>query len=226
MRKLLILLAALLAALLPTAFAQGVTQERVTTQDLLRLFDNAVAIEVAIPQGATVYTLDFGTIKESASYSTFLPETVGGQSTARLRVVTLLPEPSDAVTCAADGVEAMVIVSVTNHGGLDDHIKEKVCVTHPSPADWMGSVHRVLYEGVPELDRWTPILFYSSLIATSREGDSRHSAIDIDNVFWVQVGFLAGNRTDFPSHPPLGIEELIALPDVSRLVEEYGLPAR
>lgn len=151
--RLVLTLAALLA---PVALTQAVTEAPVTTDDLLRLYDNAVALEVPVPPGATTYSLTVSGTSGARGTSTFLQPGVD-----TLRVVVLLPDPAVVDPCAAEEAEATIVAIPIGPDRTHFHNSIEACVPHPPKAQITGGARFVL-EGAasaPRLDaRWAPQL--------------------------------------------------------------------
>ena len=212
-----------LAMLLPVTHAQQVMQTPVTTDDLLLLFDNAVAVEIPIPAETTTVRLSYGPVPSANGLSTFIDE-----AAHTLRLVVLLPDPTVVSPCPAGEAEATIIAVplLPEHAGF--HHRQKVCTPHPEKNLLTGSLNAVIEGEAPALNEWRPLLVHTWLVNINQDdAGSITSAIDTASLFNVQVNFSSGNTTGFPDQPALGANELLSLPAVEELVERYGLtPAR
>lgn len=212
------------AALAATAQAQGVQQDAVTADDLLLLFDNAVALEVDIPAGATTFSLLYGPANASNGMTTFLSQPGGGPAPTRLRVVVVLPDPAVVDPCAADEAEAVVIAYPHSEQSANSHHRLKVCVPHPAKSSITGASRTVIEGAVPTLNEWTPVIFKTWLVRAGQdENGAIDSTVDLQKNFIVQVGFSSGNSTSGPTSAAMSLEEIAALPAIAELIEEHGL---
>ena len=220
--RLVIVLLTLASAM---ALAQGTIQDVVTPDDLLMLYDNAVALEVDIPTGATTFALSYGSSSSPLGLSTFLPETRAGDSApTRLRVVVVLPDASVVDPCVPFRAEAVVIAVPHGPSGTDAHHRQKVCVPHPSESSMTGELTTVIEGPGPQLGEWTPLVLKTWLVNVGQDGQGTiQSIVDLEHNFLLQVHFGDSNTTGIVTAPPLGTAELMAVPAIRALVEEYGL---
>src|SRR5690625_4527453 len=96
-------------ALLSPAFANGVTQGFVTAEDVVKLFDNGVAIEVEVPEGAATYTLYYGPNGYDNGLSSRLNQHPSGPAN-QLRILAFLPDPATVNPCAAEEAQARIVI--------------------------------------------------------------------------------------------------------------------
>jgi len=220
MRFLLVLLTLTVA----TTQAQGVRQDAVTPDDLLLLYDNAVALEVDVPTGATTVALSYGSAAEPFGMATFLAQSGVTLAPTRLRVIVLFADPSVVDPCAADEAEALVIAIPHSDDGTNSHMRQKVCVPHPVKSSITGESRTVIEGSTPPLGEWTPLVFQTWLVRAGRtEQGSIDSALDLGKNLLVQVRFGDSNSTSTVIAAPLSNGELSALPAVQELIAEYGV---
>lgn len=214
--RLILVLAAVLA---PTAYTQGVTQADVTPDDLLTLYDNAVAIEIPIPANATAYSLTFGGTKPPVGMSTFLD-----RDATTLRVIALLPDEGVVDPCAAEEAEATIVAIPISPRGAPFHNSMKVCVPHPPKPEITGRARLVLEGEAPTLGELRPIVFQAWLV---RDGQNEHggikSAIDMSRAFTAYVNFTDSSSTAFPAYEHLDVDTLATWPDIAALIEKFGI---
>lgn len=204
--------------------AQGVRQEAVTPDDLLLLFDNALALEVDIPAGATTFALSYGNAADPFGFSTFITESGARPAPTRLRVVVVLADPAVVDACAADEAQAVVIAVPHGDEWADFHQRQSVCVQHPPKSAITGEARTVIEGSAPQLNTWTPLVFQTWLVNAGKDAQGGiDSAVDLTTNFLVQVHFGDSNDTGTVMAPPLNPAELIVLPTVGELIEEYGL---
>lgn len=206
------------------ALAQGVRLDQLTTDDLLRLYDNAVALEVEVPQGATTFSVAYGPAGKPNGLGSSLRAGPSPRPSA-LRVVALLPDPSVVDPCAAEESEVTLLV-VRQYGDAEGtHHRQKVCVPHPSKSSITGSVTRVPQRDALALDEWTPLLVQAWLVRDGEDDSGAiDSALDLNHAFVLQLHFGSQDSASYPTTKSLTVEELAAIPAVAELVEEYGLP--
>lgn len=208
-----------LAMLLPAVHAQEVLQTPVTPDDLLRLLDNSVAVEIPIPDGATGFRLAYGPVPSPFGLSTFIREPA-----ETLRVVVLLPDPSAVNPCPAGQAEATIIALPVHAEHAGSHHRQKACTPHPEKHLLTGALNAVIEGQAPALNEWRPLLVHAWLINIGQDDTgSITSAMDTGNLFSVQLYFSDSNSTAFPDEPQLGAGELLALPAVQELVDRYGI---
>lgn len=205
-----------------TAHAQDVTEIEPAAEHLTEWLENAVALEAAVPEGATVYAVNYGTDTNNSSLSTFLREPATGGAN-RLRILMLPPDQAgaDGACGQGEGAATILVAQVTDADtGPLHHIP--FCVPYPAAPQPSSSTHSVI-EGKPlKLDAWTPVLFYAWLLE-SEAGSGTDLVLPIDQAFSVQVAFLAGNRTGFPPGPPASIKEIMSSSAISDVVDRYQL---
>lgn len=200
--------------------AQGVMQDAVTTRDLLDLFDDAVAIEVEIPEGATTFHLSYG----RGGVSSFLDQNPTQGPPTSLRVVAFLPDPSEVDPCEQGQAQATIVATLISDEGRGERHSQKVCVPHPDKSRITGAPRQVMEGDAPVLGEWTPLLFHAWLVRESQdERGGIDSAIALENSFTIQVMFASGNSTGFESSEVLRLQQFAELPAVRQLIEKYGV---
>ncbi|HEX7004238.1 MAG TPA: hypothetical protein VF168_08630 [Trueperaceae bacterium] len=209
-------------ALLLTAhsLAEGVVRSAVTTRDVLDLFDQAVAVEIEIPDDATTFHLIYG----RGGISAFLDQHPMQGPPNVLRVVAFLPDPGEVDPCAAGEAQATVIATPISAAGRGGRHLQRVCVPHPEKTRITGVLREVIEGSAPELDEWMPLLFHAWLV---REGSNAPGAVDsavaLDSHFTMQVKFGSRNSTAFDSEDALRLDEFIDLPVLRRSIERFGI---
>lgn len=209
-----------LAVLSTIVHAQDVRQAPVTADDVLLLFDNSLAVEISIPEGATGFTLSFGSTEMPAALSAFLRA-----GTEALRVVVFLPNPSTVSLCPAGETEVTVLIIEISDDDHPHH-RQTTCVVHPDTNDIAGPLRYVVESTAPELNEWRPLVVHSWLISVGQDdGGGIIPAVSADHLTSVQVHFRDGNSTSLPVEPEVQKGELLALPSLRQAIERYGLSA-
>lgn len=204
------------------ALAQGVVVGQLTADDLLRLYDNAVVLEVEVPEGASTLAFSYGPPDRPNGLGSSLQEGPASRPTT-VRIVTLLPDPSEVDPCAADEAEATLLVIRKYEDFEGIHHRQKVCVPHPAKSAISGSVTRIPQRDALALDQWTPVLIQAWLVNEGPDSAGAiESTLDLGSSFVVQLYF-GSAEGDFPATESLTIEELAQLPVVNELIEEYGV---
>jgi len=204
-------------ALLSPAFANGVTQGFVTAEDVVKLFDNGVAIEVEVPEGAATYTLYYGPNGYDNGLSSRLNQHPSSPAT-QLRILAFLPDPATVNPCAAEEAQARIVIIPKNGDQELGHSRQDVCVPHPEKPSITGSIYQVGEGNAPELQEWTPLLLHAWRVHVNTDPDGyATSETDLDHVFLMQVYF--GDREgDFSrAAPALGLDEFLESPRFPRI---------
>lgn len=197
--------------------AQGVTEVANSPEHLAEWLASGATIEVKVPEGATVFALNFGGEGAPAGVSAFL-RTPGRSASNVLRVVVIPPDHSGGSGICQRG-EGMATLFVTQGPGADAGALHHLPFCVPFPAfERAWSFPQVLGDAAIELGSWTPIYFHAWLL--EREG-SDVRALRLDQAFSVQVAFLDGNSTAFPDEAPLTIDEMVSGGRLTALRERF-----
>jgi len=211
-------------ALLSPAFANGVTQGFLTAEDVVKLFDNGVAIEVDVPEGAATYTLYYGPNGSDYGLSSRLNQHPSGPAT-HLRILAFLPDPASVNPCAAEEAQGRIVIIPKNGEQELGHSRQDVCVPHPERATITGSTYQVGEGAAPELHEWTPLLLHAWLVHENTDPDGHiTSTVDLDHTFLMQLYFGEHEDKLSPEVPTLGLDEFLESPRFSRITSSLDNP--
>lgn len=215
MRQLVILFCVVLISSL--AAAQGVVQSTVTPEDVLMIFDDLNALEVAVPEGAEYFSLSFGNLDSPTSYSGSLsPFRI-----ERLRIVTGFPDGVTQDLCEDPAEDAAIaLLQELSDGERGSHHRSHVClakVSRPAGEYWIV----LEQDDGPRLDVWTPLYLHAAREVTS-SGDEEFTSrlTPPDSWYFMQIRFL--DQAHFSREGRVSnLDDLRHYPRVAELLDEY-----